>query len=103
MEKGNGNRGKVLNQVYQLAKAHLKGRKVRLYLFGSWARGEERRSSDIDLAVDCDTPVSPLLLAQLREVFEESTVPYRVEVVDLSRADDTFREKVKREGIEWEV
>jgi hypothetical protein len=97
------NRDKVLEQVYQIAKDHLQGMNVHLYLFGSWARGEERRSSDIDLALDYETPLPTYLLARLREALEESTVPYRVEVVDLTQMDENFKERVRREGIEWEV
>jgi hypothetical protein len=97
------NRDKVLAQVYQIAKRHLQGMNVRLYLFGSWARGEERRSSDIDLAIDYTSPLPPYLLAQLREALEESTVPYRVDVVDLTQVDEAFKDTVKKEGIVWEV
>jgi len=34
---------------------------------------------------------------------EESTIPYRVEVVDLTEASPAFRERVRREGIAWTV
>jgi len=40
-------------------------------------------------------------LARLREALEESTVPYRVDVIDLSDVDTEFRERVRREGILW--
>ena len=43
----------------------------------------------------------PGLLAELREALEESTVPWRVEVVDLSETDAAFRERVLKEGIVW--
>ncbi|CCQ93685.1 conserved hypothetical protein [[Clostridium] ultunense Esp] len=38
----------------------------------------------------------------LRERIEESPIPYRVDLVDLSKAEDSFREKVMKEGISWE-
>ena len=31
---------------------HFKDKNVRIYLFGSWARGEQKRSSDIDIAIE---------------------------------------------------
>lgn len=74
---------------------------VTVYLFGSWARGEAASYSDIDIAVDSPHPLPRGFLSQLRERFEESTIPYRVEVVDLRRTDPAFRQRVIREGIRW--
>ena len=74
---------------------------VTVYLFGSWARREAASYSDIDIAVDWPHPLPQGFLSQLRERFEESTIPYRVEVVDLRRTDPAFRQRVIREGIRW--
>lgn len=72
-----------------------------VYLFGSWARGEATAVSDIDLAIEPHTSLPPGALARLRERLEESHVPYRVEVVDLTDADPGFRRRVLEEGIAW--
>ena len=48
---------------------------VTVYLFGSWARGEAASYSDIDIAVDSPHPLPRGFLSQLRERFEESTIP----------------------------
>ncbi len=76
-------------------------RKGAVYLFGSWARGEATRLSDIDVAIDPPTPLPRGTLARLREQLEESSIPYHVDVVDLSRADLEFRRRVLSEGILW--
>jgi hypothetical protein len=72
-----------------------------VYLFGSFAIGGRHRASDVDLALEAPEPLSRDLLARLREQIEESHVPYRVDVVDLSEADASFRERVKRTGKVW--
>ena len=72
-----------------------------VYLFGSWARGEATRLSDIDVAIDPPTPLPRGTLARLREQLEESSVPYHVDVVDLSRTDPEFRRRVLAEGVLW--
>ena len=74
---------------------------VTVYLFGSWARGEAASYSDIDIAVDSPHPLPRGFLSQLRERFEESAIPYRVEVVDLRRTDPAFRQRVIQEGVRW--
>jgi len=40
-------------------------------------------------------------MAEIRERLEESDIPYTVDVVDLARTSQTFRDKVRREGIRW--
>jgi hypothetical protein len=99
----NLNREQLLNKVHQIAKHHLSGLKVRLYLFGSWARGEERSSSDIDLAVDYDQILPSGTLARLKAAYEESNIPYTIDLVDLTQTDPEFKEKVEKEGVRWSV
>jgi predicted nucleotidyltransferase len=90
-----------LERVRAMALEALEGLPVSVWLFGSWARGEARSSSDIDLAVLPTGPLPDGTLAKLRLAFEESTIPYRVDLVDLRDVDEGFREAVQEEGIRW--
>jgi predicted nucleotidyltransferase len=72
-----------------------------VYLFGSWAHGTQRPTSDIDIAIGSVAPLPRGLLTSLREALEESTIPNRVDVVDLAETDAAFRDRVRREGIRW--
>ena len=72
-----------------------------VYLFGSWAHGAQRATSDIDVAIESAQPLPRPLLASLRDALEESTIPNRVDVVDLAETDTAFRDRVRREGILW--
>ena len=94
-------RERVLQAVRQVAWAVLGRAPVRVYLFGSWATGNPSSHSDIDVAVDPVRPLPPGTLATLRERFEESRIPYRVDVVDLSTVDETFRRAVIHQAISW--
>jgi hypothetical protein len=53
------------------------------------------------LALLSDDPLPADLVARLKGEFEESTIPYTVDVIDLSQVDEPLREKVLREGREW--
>ncbi len=92
---------RALAEVRRIVNEMLKEKGVSVYLFGSWARGEATHCSDIDLAIESSSPLSPGVLAHLRERLEESHVPYRVDVVDLQKADPAFRQRVLEEGISW--
>jgi len=94
-------RDAALGRIKRLVLDALAGCDARVYLFGSSARGTPRPSSDIDIAVEPRAPLAGPVLAQLREVLEESTIPYEVELVDLSETTPEFRERVRREGILW--
>jgi len=92
---------KALDDVRHTVMGELGAEKSTVYLFGSWARGEATSLSDIDVAIDSRTPLPPGALARLRERLEESHVPYRVDVVDLSRTSPDFRRRVLTEGVLW--
>ncbi|MDP3723439.1 MAG: nucleotidyltransferase domain-containing protein [Candidatus Omnitrophota bacterium] len=94
-------RTQVLQEVRQTTHEVLSQYPVKVYLFGSWAKGSPSPHSDIDVAIDPVRPLPPGVLAMLRERFEESHIPYRVEVVDLSTVDETFRQVVIHQAIPW--
>ena len=93
----------MLAHVRGIVAARLGRYGVRVYLFGSRATGGARAGSDIDIAVDPCEPLPPGTLAELREALEESTIPFRVDVVDLRDTDARFRDRVREEGVEWNV
>jgi len=90
-------------EVKRIVLEGLRDFRVQIYFFGSGARGNTHRGSDIDLAV---LPLDPLpreVLSEIREALEESSVPYVVDLVDLSQTDASFCATVLREGVPWSV
>jgi len=53
--------------------------------------------SDIDLAIIAEAPMDTALMAELKEAFAESDLPYRVDVVDYASVSQTFRYIIQRE------
>lgn len=98
-------RNPILEQVKRIVFNHLSGKSAKTYLFGSWARSEEKRSSDIDVAIEFDTndESNHRILLNIRHALEESTIPYRIDVVHLNEADAYMVDKVKEEGILWDA
>jgi uncharacterized protein len=79
----------------------LRGQSVRVYLFGSFARGDAVASSDIDVGVLPLVPLPAGELSAIRDAIEESLVVHPVDLVDLAAAPAALREKVMREGVLW--
>ena len=73
---------------------------VRIYLFGSWARGEAKRSSDVDIAIESKDDMS-FLIGEFREALENSCIIYNVDVVDMNFAAESLCKKIREEGIVW--
>ncbi len=90
-----------VDAAMRIAACELGTQRARLYLFGSRARGDAAGGSDIDIAILPEAPLEPDTLARIRDALEESTIPYEVDVIDLSRVDEALRRKVLAEAIPW--
>ena len=68
---------------------------VKVWVFGSRASWTTKDSSDLDLALEGKDRLNAQLLGALKDAFEESSLPYTVDVVDLHRIGDSFRQIVE--------
>ncbi len=91
----------ALEEVRRIVTERLKGRGAMVVFFGSRASGSVSVASDIDVAVLPRSPLPAGLLSRIREALEESHVPYRVDVVDLSSVEPAFRKRVLETGVIW--
>ena len=90
-----------LEEVRGIVLRFLEGRQARVYLFGSWARGEACRVSDIDVAILPSEPLPAGLLPDIEEALDNSLSLYPVDLVDLTTTSQNFRDRVMAEGLEW--
>jgi predicted nucleotidyltransferase len=90
-----------LESVRQIILDALRGYRAKVWLFGSQATGRARLHSDIDVAILPLEPLPKLTLFNIRDALEESDVIRTVDVVDLSETDESFRQRVEKEGIQW--
>ena len=67
--------------------------------FGSRATWTAKDYSDLDLAVVGEGPLDRRTLGQLKEAFEESSLPMRVDVLDWYAISESFREVIERDYV----
>jgi len=75
-----------------------------VYFHGSRARGCNRPTSDIDVAIILKSDSTDILFATslIEEALEESRLPYKVDLKILTKdANDKFIKRVITEGIKW--
>lgn len=97
----NPTRKLALNELQRMVLGALGEHEAEVWLFGSSARGEVLRHSDIDIAILPRDELPAGFFSELAESIEESAIPYDVDVVDLRRATSTLVDEVRREGIKW--
>lgn len=88
-------RPKDLEIIYGILNRHIPS-KTTVWVFGSRAKGKARKFSDLDLVIDTDQqPMPHDLLVILLDDFEESDLPYKVDVVDWNAISESFREIIR--------
>ncbi len=65
------------------------------YAFGSRTKGNAKKYSDLDLGFLGDMPLATQ--AYLEEDFEESDLPFIVELVSLDGCDTEFKKRIKQD------
>lgn len=71
-------------QDYEILKAGcglFELRPLRVFIFGSRSRGSFKKYSDIDLLIESDSKIETKKLNKVKEYFEESKLPYKVDLV----------------------
>ncbi|MDR1452716.1 MAG: nucleotidyltransferase domain-containing protein [Candidatus Margulisbacteria bacterium] len=77
-------------------------RDAAVYIFGSRATGKARQYSDLDIAVDnFGQPLPPRTLLRLSIDFDNSLLPYKVDVVDLNNISPEFQSIIKKDLVRF--
>ena len=96
-------RRRALDRVRELVLDAIGTSPAAVYLIGSCARGEAVTSSDIDIAIDPRPGFPQDLIGEIRYALEDSTIPYKVDVADLSMSGAEFRERVMKSAVAWKA
>jgi len=75
---------------------------ARVWVFGSRATWTTKRGSDLDLAIDIGRSLTPQENTKLAEAFDESDLPYKVDIVDMQTVSETFKRIIERNRVALE-
>ena len=89
----------LLEKVIRAVCDHIDEKRLRMYLFGSWARGRALPISDLDIALDTGKPIEPAIFMKIADALDELPTLRRVDVLDLQSVDQEFRSRVLQEGV----
>ena len=85
----------VLDDIRRIAAPH-----GRIFLFGSRAKNTHRPFSDIDLCIINQKAIPDIIMASIKEQFQESDIPFKVDVVDFHSISNDFQKLISREWME---
>lgn len=82
-------KSEILNQIFSV----LDKNSVKVILFGSHASGQNNNFSDIDIGLTTNKKLDlDRAISEIRSKLMESNIPYKIDLVNLDRANAEFKE-----------
>jgi len=92
---------KYLNELKGLVLKVIGREKVKIILFGSRARSDYHRTSDIDVGLIPYAGFDKKKITLLKAKVEELNIPYKVEIVNFQDTAESFKKEALKEAIVW--
>jgi uncharacterized protein len=77
----------------------LKAEGAEVFIYGSRARGDYQKFSDIDILYREKTPIAPKQIAKIKLELEEGTLPVKVDLVNWLELADEYKPIVEKEKV----
>ena len=74
---------------------------AKIYLFGSRARGNCKKHSDIDIALDAGKPLPIQDVDEVKSMLNESNILYLIDVLDFHSVNTVMQQAIMKEKIVW--
>ncbi|KLO22566.1 hypothetical protein X275_05800 [Marinitoga sp. 1197] len=77
------------NLIIKILKKHIQS--CTIIIFGSRITGKSNEASDLDIAIDCGKKLDLITLFEIEEDFQDSNLPFRVDLIDWQRTSESFK------------
>lgn len=84
------------NDIKSVVFSFLNPKECRVFVFGSQASDQAKKFSDIDIGLKSSKVIPLWKLAAIEEAFEESDLPYKVDVVDFNLVSGKFKQVAEK-------
>ena len=88
---------KYLNKIKKIVLAQTQAN-TRAFIFGSSLTS--KNFADVDIGI-LDKNIDDRTVQSIKDAFEESDIPYKIDLINFARADKTFQKKVLNGKILW--
>lgn len=83
----------IENQVVRIVRRNL-GKEVKVYLFGSWAKGKAQPTSDVDIAIDTGKKIDFIVFSKIRSEIDSIPTLRKIDVIDLNSSNKKFSDTI---------
>lgn len=83
----------LIKEIVKIIKKYLP-KEYRIFLFGSWAKGNALETSDIDIGIFGKEKIPSDLKNKILDDVEEIPTLRSIDIVDLMLADDDYKNKI---------
>lgn len=88
----------IKKRAVKIIRDHL-GDRAKIYLFGSWARGDAQPTSDIDIAFDAGSKIDISEFYQIKREIETIPTLRKIDVVDLKMSSKKFSNHILKYAV----
>ena len=92
---------KFLLQLKMLILHELEKENVEVVLFGSRARKDNNKTSDVDVGILPHGVFDEKKLVFLKEKVEELNIPYKIELIDFREVSEDFKTLALKDAVVW--
>lgn len=83
---------KLSEKEWQIIKSILQKYPFKFYAYGSRVKNKAKKYSDLDLCYK--EPIPDAIITKIHEEFEESNLPFKVELLNWHRCSPEFQESI---------
>jgi len=83
-----------LSLIKQILKKYVPGAEIRV--FGSRLEETIKKYSDLDLVIMGKKEIAPSIMVKIKSDFEESDLPFRVDILDWHKISDEFKKVITK-------
>ncbi len=74
--------------------------KIHFFCYGSRVKGNFSETSDLDVLIQTEKKDSIGIIYELNEKFDNSKLPFIVNIIDMNKLDEKFLNAIKKDFIE---
>jgi len=84
------------NKILEILSQNLEAA-TKVYAFGSRVKGTDKQFADFDIAISAPQPLPQFTIDKLNIAFENSTIPFKIDVIDLNNIEKDFLEAISED------
>ncbi|MDE0291586.1 MAG: nucleotidyltransferase domain-containing protein, partial [Candidatus Dadabacteria bacterium] len=76
---------------------------IKVWIFGSRSDWTTKDSSDLDIALEGNSALDSQCMSTVEDAFEDSDLPYTVDIVDINNVSDDFRQIIDFQKVPLQI